>query len=281
MPNLFFTQSSKYISVTYPIDKIDFYGRSKYQQILIAHSESLGEFLALDNKINSSEADYFIYHEALVHSSMVALDNPERVLVIGGGEGTTVEELLKYENIRIDWVDIDKTVVEKCRRFLPYSYKGNDKRVNLKIMDGFKFIEETKNRYDLILADLTEPNPKNPLSNRLYSKEFAEIIYDRLTDQGLYVTLCWEEIKGKWYYTLSPSYLKEVFKFVRPIHFYMPSFLSDFSLVISSKKVDPSKVSRKEISEKIKPFRDSLFFYDEETHKLLFTFPKFQRRYLL
>jgi spermidine synthase len=275
--DLFFKQKFKGGELVLQIDKILYYGRSKFQNILIAHSPYIGHFLALDNKINSSEIDYFIYHEALIHPCMATLNNPMRVLVIGGGEGTPVKELLKYKGLKIDWVDIDKEVVKKCREFLPYAWKGESAYVNLIIQDGFNFLNNTKKKYDFIIGDLTEPGYGDGISNKIYSKKFAEIVKSKLTDQGIYITLCWESDGKNWKYTLQPKYLLDVFKIVRPIHFFMPSFLSDFNLVIASKKYDPMKISKKQISRKINEFRSSLFFYDENIHKSLFVFPKYKR----
>jgi len=264
---------------SFDVDKVLYNQKSRFQNIFIGHSPSIGHFLALDNKINSSEVDYFIYHEAIVHPCMVSLQEPKRVLIIGGGEGVQVKEILKYGNIIIDWVDIDETVVKKCREFLPYALKKDLKNVNLYIQDGMKFVSETKKKYDFIMADLTEPSGKDGISNKLYSEDFAKKIKDRLTDQGMYITLCWEMEDGRWRYKLRPEYLVKTFKYVRPMHFFMPSFGSDFSLVIASKKYDPAKISKKQIREKLKRIRGSLFFYDEDTHKAIFSFTKFQKNF--
>lgn len=273
-----FTEQLDRGAFTLELDKVFYKGRSEFQDILIAHSNGVGTFLALDNILNSSECDAGIYHESIVHPCMVTLENPERALVIGGGEGSTVKELLKYEGLRIDWVEIDNKVIEKSREFLPYALKEVPKRVNLVIGDGLRYLRDSKEKYDLIIADLTDVNGDATLANELYSDGFANDVRSRLTDQGIYVTLGWEKMNGKWRYRFSPKYLKDAFDIVRPMHFYMPSFMEDFGLVVASKKRDPLAVSTDEIRRKIAKFANGLEFYDENTHELLFRVTKFHRR---
>lgn len=275
---LYFVEATHYASSTIrSIDKILYYGNTKLQNMLIAHSNTIGIFLALDYQVQSSEADAYVYHESLVHTCMTAIDNPKRALIIGGGEGTTAAELLKYKNLEIDWVEIDDEVVEKCREFLPYALKKDDRRVKLFIRDGIEFVKTTKEKYDLILGDMIEPYI-NPISNSIYSKEFAETIYNRLTDNGMYVTLSWEKKGDDWEHALKPRYLSKIFKVVRPIHFFMPGFSIDFTLTIASKMHDPLKTEDKDISERIGNFRNDLKFYNEESHRSLFDFRTYSEK---
>ncbi len=263
------------------VDSIIYQGKTKMQKILIAHSPYLGIFLALDNVVQSSEKDYFVYHEALVHPSMISLENPKRALIIGGGEGSTAIELLKYKDIIVDWVEIDGEVIELCKKYLPYAMKNDNKRLNINVQDGFEFIKNTKEKYDIVIGDLTDPAENSEISKRLYSESFARSICNILTDQGIYVVTSWDEVEeGKWLYAVKPRYLQKVFPIVKPIKFYLPSFDSEFLFSVASKKHDPEEVDKEEIKKKIETFAKKLLFYDEEIHYSLFKIPKTVGNYL-
>ena len=263
------------------VDSIIYQGKTKMQKVLIAHSPYLGTFLALDDIVQSSEKDYFVYHEALVHPSMVSLENPKRALVIGGGEGSTAMELLKYKDIIVDWIEIDGEVIELCKKYLPYAMKNDDKRLNIHVQDGFEFIKNAKEKYDIIIGDLTDATGNSELSKRLYSESFARSIYNLLTDQGIYVVTSWDEVEeGKWVYAVRPKYLQKVFPIVKPIKFYLPSFDSEFLFSVASKKDDPENISKEEIEKKTETFAEKLLFYDEEIHGSLFKIPKTMSNYL-
>jgi spermidine synthase len=254
----------------FTVDRVFFTGKTRLQNMTIAHSPVVGTFLALDNIVQSSEYDYHIYHESIVHPAMMLLDKPKRALIIGGGEGTTAAEIIKHPGIEVDFVEIDRDVLEKCRKYLPYSMKKKDKRVKLTIGDGLKFLENSKGKYDLIISDLTDAFGSSMLSQRLYSKEFARLVSSKLTDNGVYITIGSGFENGVPKYLLRPEYLKGVFKVIRPFSFYMPAFKVQMFMTLASKGRDPLKISRDEIAERIRPIKKNLRFYNENTHYAIF-----------
>src|SRR6266481_8068312 len=135
--------------------------RTKFQQVEIMETASYGKCLVLDGRIQSSEADEFVYHEALVHPGLLAVDLPPTpVLVIGGGEGATLRETLKCPSVqRAVMVDIDDEVVALCRQHLPEMHRGafDDPRTELRHEDARAYLERTDERFDLIIVDLVEP----------------------------------------------------------------------------------------------------------------------------
>lgn len=277
-----FVETARQASYSIDLDSIYAYKNTKFQNVLIAHSPIIGTFLALDGKIQSSESDYFIYHEAIVHPAMATLKDPRKVLVIGDGESAVVRELLFYKRIKIDHVELDREVYGLCKRHLPYSPKGEDKRVSTRFEDGIAFLRNSGGRYDLIISDVTEPEKSNPLSNTLYSRDFMQLAHDKLTDDGILVMENFTSLNNKWVSAASSSSpLREVFQIVRMMHFYMPSFGSDFGLVVASKRYDPVKTSRRQISDTIRGFRNGLFFYDEDTHDQLFSLSRLTKTHLL
>ena len=138
-----------------------FSGKSDFQQIDVFESPEFGRFLTLDGYMMLTEKDEFIYHEMITHVPMAVHPDPKRILVIGGGDGGTVRELLKYPYVeRIDLVEIDEEVVDVCRKYLPQTAKcldNKDGRINFFFEDGLKYIRHCEDMYDIIIVDSTDP----------------------------------------------------------------------------------------------------------------------------
>ena len=134
-------------------------GKSEFQDVDVFESEEFGKFLTLDDLMMVTEKDEFIYHDMITHVAMATNPSIKKVLVIGGGDGGTVRELTRYSHIeKIDMVEIDKLVVDVSREYLPITAsKLDDPRVSLYFEDGIRFVADTKEIYDLILVDSTDP----------------------------------------------------------------------------------------------------------------------------
>ena len=141
------------------IDKVIYEGRSRYQDILIFENEYLGRVLVLDGIVQTTEADEFYYHEMLGHVPIVGHGTAKSVLIVGGGDGGLLEEVLKHPVDRVVLVDIDGEVVRLCREHLPSICGGafEDPRTELVIGDGIDFVQETELRFDVIIVDSTDP----------------------------------------------------------------------------------------------------------------------------
>lgn len=249
------------------IEELLFYGKTKYQEVLIARNKIFGNFLVLDGKIQSAEIDEYRYHEAITLPALVVHKNPKKVLVVGNGEGTIIKHLAKFPLEKIVWVDIDGELVEICKKYLPYSFKENDPRVQFYAMDGLEFLRRSNERYDIVIFDLTDPSEDNPLSNELYSKDTAILVKEHLNKDGIFVTLAYEYMDRKW--KKSSEYLKEVFKIVRYYGVWIPSFETYTLFAFASDVYDPLDISSNTISDKIGNL--DLKFYNPLTHKLMFS----------
>ncbi len=162
--------------------------RTRYQQVEIAETELFGRLLLIDGKIQSAERDEYIYHEALVHPAMLACPAPRRVLVIGGGEGATLREALKHPTVeKLVMVDLDREVVELCRKHLESWHRGSydDKRVELVFMDARKFLEESDEIFDVIISDVTDP-VAHGTSLQLYTRQYYKLVAGRLAEEGCF-----------------------------------------------------------------------------------------------
>src|SRR5689334_23588101 len=134
--------------------------RSALQEVEVHDSAPFGKLFRLDGHFMTSERDEFFYHENLIHIAALAHPAPARVLIVGGGDGGSAEELLKYPSMKsVTIAEIDAAVVDISRRHLQSVHRGalDDRRVTIRIEDGFRFVQETREKYDLIVLDLTDP----------------------------------------------------------------------------------------------------------------------------
>ena len=168
------------------VDKQLFTETSEFQRVDIFESKEFGRFLILDGCMMLTEKDEFIYHEMITHVPMCVNPNIRRVLLVGGGDGGSARELLKYDTIEsIDLVEIDEVVIKACKKFLPQTAGCFDnKRVNIFIEDGLKFIRHCTNCYDLIIVDSTDPFGPG---EGLFTKEFYGNCFNALHDDGIMV----------------------------------------------------------------------------------------------
>lgn len=158
--------------------------RSPFQEIAVVDTVDFGRMLLLDGVIQTSIRDEFIYHEMLAHVPLFAHPKPERVLVIGGGDGGTVREVLKHPSVRhVHLVEIDERVIEVSREYLP-EISGDlaDRRVRVTVGDGVAYLKGAKTRYDVILIDA--PDPEGPATG-LFTTEFYRTASEALRPDGV------------------------------------------------------------------------------------------------
>jgi len=157
---LWFTeQEQDHIRVSWKADEVLFRGQSEYQTVEVINTKAYGRMLILDGCVMITEADEFVYHEMISHIPAVIHKDPKVVVVIGGGDGGTVRELLKHKSIeRIVLCEIDGMVVDACRKFFPEVACGlNDPRVEVKIGDGVAYMKELNQEIDIAIIDSTDP----------------------------------------------------------------------------------------------------------------------------
>jgi len=162
-------------------------GRTAFQEYEIFVSSLWGQALVLDGRLQSAELDEFIYHEALVHPALVAHPEPRRVLILGGGEGATLREVLRHPVSEAVMVDIDQELVDICRQMLPTFHRGafDDPRVRLVFTDGRAWLaEQPDGSFEVIILDITEPLEEGPAS-LLFTREMYELVRRKLAPGGV------------------------------------------------------------------------------------------------
>jgi spermidine synthase len=173
--------------VGFRVEKTLFSQKSPYQQIDVVKTVNHGAVLINDGIIMLTERDEFIYHEMIAHVPLFVHPSPQRVLVIGGGDGGTVREVLKHDCVeRVVMVEIDEVVVTACRRHLPsVSQALDDPRLEIIFADGIQYVAETAERFDIAMVDSTDPiGPGVGLFEKPFYANMARI----LTAQGILVT---------------------------------------------------------------------------------------------
>ena len=221
--------------------------QTKFQQAEIMETASYGKVLVLDGRIQSSQADEFIYHDALVHPGMLTAEaSPRTALVIGGGEGATLREILRYPSItRAVMVDIDGEVVDLCRRHLPEMHQGafEDRRTEVRHEDARGYLERTAERFDFITIDLVEPLEEGPAC-MLFTKEFYALVHDRLTPGGTMTMQAGMTKVGELgFFTAIHRTLCEVFPVVVGYQAFISCFGTPWGFMVASRKVDPRGLS--------------------------------------
>ena len=280
----FYDHISPDLTVLHSVRERIYSGRTKFQSVEIINTGSFGVCLVLDGKIQSSEADEFIYHEALVHPAMLTHPRPERVLIAGGGEGATLREVLAHKTVKkAVMVDIDEEVVKLCRRLLPSWHQKafDDPRAELHLADARKYLEKSSDKFDVIIIDLVDPLEQGP-ARLLYTREFYQIVKQRLGRSGIMSVQAepseWGNLDN---FTAIVNTLRGVFSIARTYQVHMPSFFGLWGFVVASRSLDPRELTPEEIDARISTrISKKLKSYDGPTHQSIFTIPKHIRRKL-
>ncbi len=239
---------------TYCASQVLHRGTTAYQSVIIADTVNYGRALFLDDAIQSAEDDEEVYHELLVHPAMLAHPDPRDVLIIGGGEGAALREVLRYQSVRsATMVDLDGEVVELCRTHLPSWHCGafEDPRTHLVIRDGREFVEEGDHRYDVVIVDVVDMFDNGP-AQALYTRQFYQQLRRRL-QPGALVAIQGMEFSFLDHYphaALSRT-LRTAFSEVHSYRMDIPSFLSSWGFMLASDWCAPAQWSAAAIDQQI------------------------------
>ncbi|MDN5708461.1 MAG: spermidine synthase [Planococcus sp. (in: firmicutes)] len=255
--------------ITMKINKTLHTEQTDFQYLEMAETAEWGNMLFLDDMVMTSEKDEFVYHEMVAHVPLFTHPNPENVLVVGGGDGGVIREILKHPSVKkATLVDIDGKVIEYSKKFLPSIASGlEDARVEVIVGDGFMHIAESENEFDVIMVDSTEP--VGPAVN-LFSKGFYAGISKALKEDGIFVA----QSDNPWF---TPDLIKQVQSDVKEIFPITKLYLANiptypsglWSFTIGSKKYNPLEVPAER-------FHDiETKYYTPELHNAAFVLPKF------
>lgn len=256
--------------MTYKVKETLVTKKTPYQELAIVDTYALGRMLLLDGIVQTSIEDEYVYHEMIAHIPLFTHPNPKKVLVVGGGDGGSIREILKHPSVeKAVLCEIDQVVIDECKKYLPeISCALDDERCEIFIGDGIKYVHEHKNEFDVIIVDSTDPFGA---AEGLFGGSFYKEISECLTEDGIFVAQ-----------TESPFYLPEVVKRVYndakavfPVtKLFMagiPTYPSGYwSFTVGSKKLDPEYA---EIDNKYDI--ENLKYYNKRLHKASFVLPQF------
>ncbi len=254
---------------------------SPYQEVILLESETFGRVLLLDGKIQSTQVDEFIYHEALVHPAMVSHPEPRSVFIAGGGEGATLREVLRHDSVQeAVMVDLDEEVVRICEKYLPSWHQGafNDPRTRIIFDDARAVLEREDRTYDVIICDLSEPVDEGP-SYLLFTQEFYNLCKSRLNPGGVFVTQsgCPSFVYAVPFHSVTLT-LESVFRYVLPYLVFIPSFASNWGFTVASDHHLPPQIPEDEMILRMEGLSSDLKFLDPEYLDAMFRLPKHLKR---
>ena len=249
---------------------------SAYQRVEVFDTHQFGRLFRLDGRLMTSEGDEFFYHECMTHPAALAHPNPESILVIGGGDGGSSEELFKHPSIkRIVMAELDPVVIDIARKYLGTIHKGSldDPRLDIRIGDGFEYVRSSTERFDMIVLDLTDPDTP---AFHLYSEEFFRMCQRCLKPGGMLTLHLGSPVYQPETVRKNAANLRRVFKHVAPLSLFIPLYGSQWCLAIASDTIDPRAISVETIAQRMIERRlDDLRFYHPAMHPALFTLPRF------
>ena len=252
--------------------------QSPYQRIEVYDTPQFGRLFRLDGRLMTSEGEEFFYHECMTHPAMLTHPNPQSVLVIGGGDGGSSEELFKHPSVsRIVVAELDEAVIDISKRYLSAIHRGafDDPRMTVRIGDGFDFVRATQERFDLIVLDLTDPDTP---AFHLYSEQFFRMCRAILNPGGLLTLHLGSPVFQQSTVRKNADSLRRVFAQVHPMALYIPLYGSLWCLAIASDTADPRAVGRELIAARMRERNlTGLQYYNAEVHDALFVLPNFVR----
>ena len=242
----FVEDSDPFDRYSYRLSRVVYQGKTAFQNVLIADAYNFGRILVLDGAIQSASEDESVYHELLVQPAMLRHPEPRDVLIIGGGEGATLREVLAHRSVKsATMVDLDREVVELCREHLTSWHQGafDDPRVRMVYDDGRKFVADGDERYDIVIIDVVDMLDNGP-AQALYTRQFYELLKRRLRPGGLVVVqgLEFSFLDDKPHAALART-LRTVFPEVHSYKTQVPSFLAAWGFLIASDWFVPSEWS--------------------------------------
>lgn len=253
-----------------------FQDRSPYQKVAVFETDAFGRMLTLDGVIMFTDYDEFVYHEMIAHPALALLGDPQRVLIVGGGDGGAAREVLRHESVRrVDLVDIDAMVVEVSKRFFPkLSASFSDPRLKLHVTDGVTFVKEAERAaYDLVIVDSTDPVG---VGEGLFGSDFYEGCVQALTERGILVVQ--SESPFDRTHQEVPGRVKRSFRALFPVAetylAFIPTYpMGMWSFTMGSRALHPLGDPCRTL-----PFADALRYYTPEVHRAAFSLPAFVKR---
>jgi len=243
--------------------------QTRYQEIEVVQLPGYGNALLLDGEFQLSEADESFYHEALVHPVMFTHAYPKNILIIGGGDGGALKEVLKHD-ADVTLVELDERVLEVSKQYFSFSKAAfENERARVIIGEGRNFLKNTDQKFDVIILDLSDPDNENVAM--LYTKEFYELAKTRLNERGILVT----QAESPFYYPKAYASIVKtmagVFDRTYPYSAWVPIFGQWGFVLACNYDCDPQA---EDVFERIRGSAIETVRYDADAHRSYFLLDK-------
>ncbi|MEI8300411.1 MAG: polyamine aminopropyltransferase [Chlamydiota bacterium] len=282
--SLFAHCDSSYLETLYPnwgqafaMQKIIFQEKTDYQDLVIFDNPTFGRVLALDGAIQVTEKDEPIYHEMMVHVPLFTFGTPASVLIIGGGDGGILREVLKHPSVKsATVVEIDPSVIEVSKRYLPTLSSGafNDPRAHILIEDASLFIKHSTDTFDVIICDSTDPFGPGAV---LFTSEFYEDCKKRLHPKGIFVNQNGVPFLQNTEMSLTFKNRSPHFKYVSFYTASIPTYVGGM-MVFGWASDENYCISEKELKKRSTLLQPSMFYYTPQIHKAAFALPAYMEK---
>ncbi len=263
----------------FKVEKEIYRGKTAFQDVFIFKSFSFGTILALDDIVQLSQSDEFIYHEMIAHVPLLSHPSPQRFLVVGGGDGGVLREAGKHPLKELYQVEIDKEIIALSKKYLPFLSKKAfcDKRLSIHFEDGFKFMDRYHNFFDVIVVDSTDPIGPGKV---LFERKFYKKVYSSLTSNGMAIFQIGPFLDFDLLIKDAARKLKTFFRYVYPLRLTMPCYGSgsEYCFILASKKdvlthLTPPVINKR-LTSRLGRKASSLKYYTPALHCASFVMPK-------
>ena len=258
--------------------KVLFSDKSDFQKVEIFETDSqLGRVLTLDDLMMTTEGDEFRYHEMIAHIPMMHHKCPKSVLVIGGGDGGTVREVLKHKTVeRVVLCEIDGMVIEACKKYLPtIACELDNPKVEIRVADAIEYIKDKKNEFDIVLIDSTDPMGPG---EGLFTEEFYTNVKNSLKEGGIVAAQSESPVANKEEIKKMYNLLKKVFPVCSTYTSNIPTYPGGYwAWAFCSKDVKPLSYFAEDRYEDIVK---SCKIYNRDYHNARFALPNYLKELL-
>ncbi|OGX39926.1 MAG: spermidine synthase [Omnitrophica WOR_2 bacterium RIFCSPHIGHO2_02_FULL_68_15] len=245
-----------------------------FQRMQILDTEAYGRALVLDGVVQTTERDEHIYHEMMTHVPLIAHPRPRRVLVIGGGDGGIAREVLRHPTVEaVTMVEIDPDVIKACKRHLPNicGRAFSDRRLQVIVEDGAKFVRTTDQRFDVAIVD--SPDPIGP-ATVLFAMEFYRNVARVLRGPGIMVRQTGSLFLQPTEIVEADRRLRRVFAHVAPYVAAIPTYIGGFfGFLLASNQVQPLRATPAQLETRYRRARLACQYYNPAIHRACFALP--------
>ncbi|MDZ7693423.1 MAG: polyamine aminopropyltransferase [Balneolaceae bacterium] len=263
--------------LTVGVNKVLFSEQTDYQKVEVFETDTWGNMLTIDDMVMLSEKDEFVYHEMLTHICIFSHPQPERVLVVGGGDGGTAREVLRHKSVQqVDLVEIDEAVVRASKEYLPEVGAWGDPRLNVMFTDAIRYVHEVKKPYDVIIIDGSDPTGP---AEGLFERDFIQACYDALAEDGVLTAQNESPWVESYHSTMKNVHtaLESIYSLTKVYLAYIPLYPAGmWSFSFASKGANPlNEDTISSVKWGLEQFGDQLKYYNKDVHIGCFALPNF------